>query len=1285
MSALIGSLALALSGASGCGDTIDSRGQSETAGQREALGEARQADSTPVTCVTLQRGSSKAFDTMLSAEKADNAYGTSTVALVGQSAGGADHFYALFKFETSPIPVNATITSASIALTQVSAAPGTWNAHLITAPWDEATVTWNSFNGAFNPSIFKSASTATASVVVGITPQLQAWVSGAAPNHGILIEQPGGGQSKIKSIEWPVPNVRPFVSACYKVACAPHFADCNGVAADGCEADLHSPATCGGCGSPCALPHAKPSCATGVCAVGSCDLGWSDCDGNPANGCETSLTTATDCGACGVPCALPHAATSCAAGSCKVLSCDAGAFDCDGNAANGCEATPCGDGAHCAAGAGCTSQVCLGGFCASPACNDHAKNGAETDVDCGGACPPCADSAGCGAGADCQSAVCSGGACAAPSCADGVKNGGESDVDCGGACAPCAASAGCAAGSDCQSGVCLGGSCQAPSCADGLKNGGETGVDCGGACAPCANGVSCAMAGDCQSGVCSGAVCQIPSCNDGIKNGSETDVDCGGTCADCSDNQLCATSGDCVNGVCSAGTCHPATCTDGVKNGNETGVDCGGACAVPEKCNGVDDDCNGSTDEGLGSTTCGIGACQVTVQNCVGGAVQSCVPGAPVAEICDGLLDDDCDGVVDDGCDCVNGATQGCYTGSLATQNVGLCHGGTQTCVLGHWGACAGELTPAAEICDGKDNDCDGQSDEDLGSSICGVGACQVMVQNCVAGVVQSCVPGQPSAESCNGIDDDCNGQVDEGLPTISCGVGACAVTAPSCVNGAPGGCNPHASDGSSCNDGHDCTGNDACQAGVCAGQNLPSSTVCRASSGACDPAESCTGSAPDCPADAKSAAGTVCRAAAGVCDAAETCNGSSNACPADAKLPSSTVCRAAVAGGCDLAETCDGLGNACPADAVVVAGTVCRASAGACDPAEACTGSNACPADTLSSAGTVCRGVGGVCDVQESCTGASPACPGDSFLSSATVCRASAGVCDAQESCTGASAACPVDAFLSSATVCRASSGACDVADTCSGAAAACPADAKAANGTACNDGNACTQTDTCQAGACTGANPVVCSASDACHTAGTCDVGTGLCSNPQIAGCYPASCAAILAANPAAPDGPYTIDPGGAGGYAPVTTYCDMSGGGWTLMTNTWIPSYAATMPAKYTALGQFILPPDIGLSFTKVHLQCQSNSTSIDRVRSFASASLNLNTVANASTETYGATDNLPRPSNTACYQTYPEWHGFNGCGNRFILRVSEVHCGLDYIAMGGQTNNAALGKWGQIWAK
>jgi hypothetical protein len=52
--------------------------------------------------------------------------------------------------------------------------------------------------------------------------------------------------------------------------------------------------------------------------------------------------------------------------------------------------------------------------------------------------------------------------------------------------------------------------------------------------------------------------------------------------------------------------------------------------------------------------------------------------------------------------------------------------------------------------------------------------------------------------------------------------------------------------------------------------------------------------------------------------------------------------------------------------------------------------------------------------------------------------------------------------------------------------------------NGAACNDGNACTQTDTCQAVACVGGNPTVCTAFDACHVPGICDGATGVCSNP-------------------------------------------------------------------------------------------------------------------------------------------------------------------------------------------
>jgi len=48
------------------------------------------------------------------------------------------------------------------------------------------------------------------------------------------------------------------------------------------------------------------------------------------------------------------------------------------------------------------------------------------------------------------------------------------------------------------------------------------------------------------------------------------------------------------------------------------------------------------------------------------------------------------------------------------------------------------------------------------------------------------------------------------------------------------------------------------------------------------------------------------------------------------------------------------------------------------------------------------------------------------------------------------------------------------------------------------CDDGNACTQSDSCQAGVCTGSNPVVCTALDQCHDVGVCDTATGVCSDP-------------------------------------------------------------------------------------------------------------------------------------------------------------------------------------------
>jgi alpha-tubulin suppressor-like RCC1 family protein len=55
----------------------------------------------------------------------------------------------------------------------------------------------------------------------------------------------------------------------------------------------------------CAAPNASAACArgTGACVLRACAGGFTDCDGEAANGCETNLQTSADhCGQCGASC-----------------------------------------------------------------------------------------------------------------------------------------------------------------------------------------------------------------------------------------------------------------------------------------------------------------------------------------------------------------------------------------------------------------------------------------------------------------------------------------------------------------------------------------------------------------------------------------------------------------------------------------------------------------------------------------------------------------------------------------------------------------------------------------------------------------------------------------------------------------------------------------------------------------------------------------------------------------------------------------------------------------------
>ena len=158
----------------------------------------------------------------------------------------------------------------------------------------------------------------------------------------------------------------------------------------------------------------------------------------------------------------------------------------------------------------------------------------------------------------------------APTCSDGIKNGAETDLDCGGGtCGKCVDKKACVAASDCSSGACTGKVCAAPSCSDTTKNGAETDVDCGGgSCGQCADSRACTTATDCMSAVCSGKICAAPTCTDTAKNGTETDLDCGGTCGPCGLGLSCAMGTDCGTNLCKQGSCQYATSCKDLLAGN---------------------------------------------------------------------------------------------------------------------------------------------------------------------------------------------------------------------------------------------------------------------------------------------------------------------------------------------------------------------------------------------------------------------------------------------------------------------------------------------------------------------------------------------------------------------------------------------------------------------------------------------------------------------------------------------------------------------------------------------
>ena len=470
------------------------------------------------------------------------------------------------------------------------------------------------------------------------------------------------------------------------------------------------------------------------------------------------------------------------------------------------------------------------------------------------------------------------------------------------------------------------------------------------------------------------------------------------------------------------------------------------------------------------------------------------------------------------------GWTTDCYAPSYNAlgQVEGKC-AGSWVCDAG--GARCDAPKPSVEVCDGKDNDCDGLTDEDADcddgdactvGEACEEGACKAGTNACACKVDADCT-----------VDDACTqaASCDTSVQPHVCKTVAIVVE---CKAAAEGSCKANVCDpktgtcglvpgqqGLACDaDGDPCTEADACEGGSCkagpkkdcddgnpctfdtckasGGTGGGGTTTCQHSNqtGACEDGSLCT-------------TGDVCKSGVCVGGSPKVCS-DANPCTTQACAPTTGECVATfVADG----KSCDD-GDVCSAGAACSGGQCKSLGTQSCDDGDPCTADGCakgvgCSHSPVADSSVPCDD-GNACTKVDTCKGG--VCQGGDNScgcqdNSACASQAAANKCLGELVCNKAVTPHVCVPLAATAPVCPASTSPCllQVCDPGSGQCKAKPT----APGTLCDDGDACTTADTCQDGVCKGGGVRDCDDNNACTVdACTSKGGTWSCSHTPSPG---------------------------------------------------------------------------------------------------------------------------------------------------------------------------------------